>query len=84
MTKERRALKLPSVNYGPFCLKILNEFIAHNKLPDLPLPNPGDKTTDALSKIFDVILSSMGEEKRDEIMKNLDEYAMGIPACFRQ
>lgn len=79
-----RSLHLPSGNYGPFCLKILHDFIEHHKLSsDLPLPIPGLTTHEALSRIFDVMLHSMGEEKRQETLKNLDEYSMGIPAHFR-
>lgn len=66
-------------------MKILSEFIDFHKLPkDLPMPCPGLSTHVALSRIFDVILHSMGEEKRQEILSNLDEYNMGIPAHFRQ
>ena len=78
-------LKLPSVGYGPFCMKILQEFISHNNLSnDLPLPNVGDKTHDALSKIFDIILHSMGEEKRNQILLRLDEYNMSVTDTFRK
>jgi hypothetical protein len=77
-------LKLPSKDYGPFCLKVLNDFIEHHNLPkDLPMPCAGLTTHEALSRIFDVILYSLGEEKRQEILSNLNEYKMGIPACFR-
>ena len=82
---NQRSLKLPSGNYGPYCLKILHDFIEHHKLQeDLPLPSPGISTHDALSRIFDIMLHSMGEEKRAECLKNLDEYNMGLPAHFRQ
>ena len=80
-----RSLNLPSGNYGPFCMKILSEFIDFHKLPkDLPMPCPGLSTHVALSRIFDVILHSMGEEKRQEILSNLDEYNMSVPAHFRK
>lgn len=83
--KANSGLKLPSSCYGPFCMRILKEFIAHNKLPEsLPVPNTGDKTHDALSKIFDIILHSMGKEKRDQILSSLDEYNMSVPAAFRE
>ncbi len=81
----KRSLQLPSIKYGPFCMKILQEFITHHNLSkDLPLPTSGLSTHVALSRIFDVILYSMGEEKREEIMKELDQYNMEIPAHFRQ
>jgi hypothetical protein len=80
-----RSLNLPRGNYGPFCLKIIQEFVAHHKLPaNLPVPVAGLSTHVALSRIFDIMLHSMGEEKREEILKNLDEYNMSVPACFRQ
>ena len=80
---SKSGLKLPSHDYGPFCMRILKEFMAHNKMPDLPVPNVGDKTPDALSKIFEIILHSMGNEKRDQILSSLDEYKMSVPASLR-
>ena len=77
-------LKLPSKDYGPFCMKVLTDFIEHHNLPkDLPLPCPGLTTTEALSRIFNVILYSMGDEKRLDALEKLKEYNMGIPSCFR-
>src|SRR5271154_4995315 len=78
-----RCLKLPRSNYGPYCLKILHDFIEHHKLKeDLPLPIPGLSNHEALSRIFDIMLHSLGEEKRTEYLKNLDEYNIGIPDHF--
>jgi len=77
-------LKLPSKDYGPFCNKILTDFIEHHNLPkDLAMPSVGLSTGEALSRIFDIILHSMGEQKRNEALEKLKEYNMSIPACFR-
>lgn len=81
---SKSGLKLPSHDYGPFCMRILHEFMEHHKIPEMPLPHSGISTHEALSRIFDIMLCSMGEEKRSEILKNLNEYNMGIPAHFRQ
>ena len=79
-----RQLNLPSMNYGPFCLKILHEFIIHHGLSkDLPLPNAGSSMNVSLSRIFDVMLHSMGREKRDAILADLDQYNLSVPAFFR-
>ena len=77
-------LKLPSKDYGPFCNKILTDFIEHHNLSkDLPMPCGGLTTSEALSRIFDIILHSLGEEKRNEALEKLKEYNMGIPSCLR-
>lgn len=74
-----RILNLPSENYGPFCAMILNHFIEYHKLSkDLALPSPGIPTHVALSRIFDIILHSMGDDKRKEILNYLDEYNLGL------
>lgn len=82
--KTDRKLVLPKSHYGPFCNKVLKDFIEKHKLDDtLPLPGEGDNAVSALSKIFDLIVHSLGERKRQEILKELDEYVMGIPAQLR-
>ena len=80
-----RILKLPSGNYGPFCMKIIQEFIVHHNLPtNLPVPVAGVHNHVALSRIFDIMLHSMGQEKREAVLRDLDEYNMSVPACLRQ
>ena len=70
-----KSLCLPKKNYGPFCLKILDDFIDHHKLSkNLPLPFPGLSVEESLSRIFDVILHSMGNDYREKMLKELDEY----------
>jgi hypothetical protein len=82
--ESEKTLKLPFKEFGPFCLKILQEFIEHHKLPkDLQLPEKAEKLHIGMSKIFDVMLHSMGPEKRNEILIDLDKYKMSLPAHFR-
>ena len=82
--KTAKSLKLPKHNYGPFCLKILSEFIAHHNIQKgLPIPCPGLSLEDSLSRIFDIMLHSMGEQKRLEILEDLEKYNMSLPACLR-
>jgi hypothetical protein len=79
--QKNRLLSLPSHNYGPFCLKILSDFVEYHNLPKgMLMPVPGLTNVEALSRIFDLILHSMGEEKRLEILKLLDEYVLGLPS----
>lgn len=53
----------------------MNDFIIHNDLPkDLPLPKGNMSLDCALSLILDIIVRSMGDQKRDEIIKELEEY----------
>lgn len=73
-------LNLPSKNYGPFCLKILHDFIEHHSLPqDLSLPVAGVPTHIILSRIFDIMLHSMGPDKREQALKELKDYNLSIP-----
>lgn len=78
-----KTLRLPRISYGPICLKILDDFIKHHNLPDLPKPQPNNTVDDALSKIFDIILHSLGDEKRDAILKEVEEYCQSIPPSAR-
>lgn len=72
---ERRALKLPKAKYGPLCLRLMQEFIKHHNLPeDLPVPCPGLTNHESLARIFDILLHSLGKEKRDELLKECDIY----------
>jgi hypothetical protein len=80
----KKEFLLPRTNYGPFCLKILSDFIRHNSIDSsIVLPKIGDPPHVLLSRIFDIMLHSLGNEVRDEFVKTLDEYKMGLPAHFR-
>jgi len=77
-------LKLPQMDYGPFCLRILKEFVDYYDLPkNLEFPQSGISTHEALSRIFDIILHSLPKEKQKEILEALDKYKMEIPAALR-
>ncbi len=81
MTTE---LKLPRISYGPICLKILKEFMTYHELPkDLPLPEINESTQVALAKIFNVMIHSMGEEKRKEITRDAEAYLNDLPPSIR-
>lgn len=78
--QKNRLLNLPGHSYGPFCLKVLSDFVAHHNLPQgMLMPVPGLTTQQALSRIFDIILHSLGEEKRLQALTELDEYIAGLP-----
>jgi hypothetical protein len=78
-TNINRSLTLPCENYQPFFLKVMHDFIAHHNLPkDLPLPQGNLKMNVCFSRILDVMIHSMGEEKREAILKELNEYTNNI------
>lgn len=75
----KKNLRLPSKDYGPICMKILKSFIKHHKLlEDLPVPEKGHSAEQALAKIFDIMLYSMGDEKRETLLKESEEYFNSI------
>lgn len=77
--KEQKGLTLPSKSYGPICLKILHQFIEHHNLSkDLPMPVPGLSPHESLGRIFDIILCSMGPQKREEMIKECQAYSDSI------
>ena len=74
----KSVLNLPEKGYGPICLRILNEFIEVNNLDkSLELPVTGLKTHVALGRVFNIILHSMGDERRQNVLRELSE--MGFP-----
>lgn len=63
----------------------MHDFINHHNLDkSLPLPEGNLKIHLALSRILDVMVHSMGEEIRNAVLKELDEYKMSVPAAFRE
>jgi hypothetical protein len=77
-------LVLPRIGYGPICMKLLKEFINHHQLPeDLIVPNKSDSSQVCLAKIFDVMLRSMGEEKRKACIKDSITYLNDLPPSVR-
>lgn len=76
---KKKPLALPERYYGAFCNRILLAFIDFHKLdPNLSIPNHQDSPHTALSKVFDIILHSLGDKNRERILKELDEYLMSI------
>lgn len=81
---NKKKLVFPRHQYGPLCKKILSEFIDHHKLDkNLDLPCIGEKPDISLSKIFDIMLHSMGLEKRYELLKDAEEYLLSLPPSLR-
>jgi hypothetical protein len=83
MSEPTKTFRLPRVCYGPMCLKVLKEFMEYHNIPDMPIPQPKDSNDKALSKIFDIMICSMGEEKREAILKDAEEYLYSIPPSGR-
>ncbi len=76
-----KKFELPEYGYGAFCNKILLDFILHHKLGalDMPLPDKSSNTGALLlSRIFDIMLHSMGEENRERIIKELESYKLSM------
>lgn len=81
--KPMMKLKLPKIAYGTICLKILQEFIQHHNLPsDLPLPEGKEATHEALEKIFNIIVASMGD-KAEDIIRDAMSYYHDLPPNVR-
>lgn len=78
------SLKLPKIGYGPMCNKILKEFAEHFKIEEhLIFPEGKDNAAQCLSKIFDLILHSLGEEKRKELLADSLKYYYDVPPSVR-
>ena len=81
---DEPVLQLPKSAYAPFVLKVLHDFIEHHALPkDLVLPQGNMMIHKIMSCILDVMVHSMGKEKRDEILKDLHTYKLGLPFDLR-
>jgi hypothetical protein len=79
MTTLKKELKLPIHNYGPIALKILSDFKEFHKLPnDLKVPDIADTIESAISKILNIMISSMGESKKNEIIEEVEKYKDGM------
>lgn len=84
MTELMKDIRLPREHYQSFILKFMKDFVDHHNLhPHVVRIEGNMHLSQALSQIIDVMARSMGEERRKEILKELDEYNMSIPACFR-
>lgn len=77
-------INLPKKNFEPFFLKVLNDFIHHHNLPkDIPVPNGCALPHKIFSYIVDILAHSMGEEKRNQLIKELEDYKLGLPFDLR-
>ena len=77
-------IMLPNEKYQPFFLKVLSDFMKFHNVPlHLPVPQGSMKLHVALSCILDIMVHSMGEENRNLILTELEEYRKGLPPSFR-
>ena len=82
-SNEEEVLVLPK-DYGPICVLILDEFIKFHNLPkDTLKPEKGLKMEFSLARIFDIMLLSMGKDKRKDLLAIANEYYMSIPFSMR-
>jgi hypothetical protein len=77
---NEKLLNLPKLCYGTLCNKILIDFMDYHKIDKMPVPTEGDFTIVALEKIFRIILASIDETRRNEILKDAERYISDLPA----
>lgn len=75
-------LELPKHAYGPICNKFIKDFMDHHRILGA-LPESGDSPQVALAKIIDIMLRSMGKEKRNQCLQEAKEYFSSIPPAAR-
>lgn len=84
LSKEKKTLDLPKKLYEPFFLKVMHDFIEYHKITkDLPFPTTGLIMHKSMSYILDIMVHSMGDQKREEILKELEEYKSSLPFDLR-
>ena len=77
-------MMLPKHRFEPFFMKIVKSFIEHHNLPkDIPAPSGSMLPHKLFSYIADVMAHSMGEDKRNSILYDLEEYKMDLPFDIR-
>jgi hypothetical protein len=65
-------------------MKVMSDFITHHNLPkDIPTPNGNLLPHKLFSYILDLMAHSMGIEKRASLLKELEEYKLGLPFDLR-
>lgn len=82
-TEKIKDLILPKAHFTPFILKFTEDFIDHHGLSPCVVNWEVNGIHLVFSKFIDLMARSMGDEKRKEILKELDEYKMSLPAFFR-
>lgn len=65
---------LPIKNYQPFVMKVINDFIIYNNLPDLEIPKHNITLHYVFCCIVDIMAHSMGTLKKKELIEELKEY----------
>lgn len=75
---EEIKLLLPERGYGPICNRLLKEFISHHKLPRCSIPEGKCSVHEGISRIVDIMLHSMGKEKRLKLIKETEEYKKSL------
>jgi len=81
---SKELLILPKQRYEPFFMKVMSDFMAHHNISEFPNPPNGTMLPYKLmSYILDVMTRSMGEEKRNELLRELKEYKEGLPFDLR-
>ena len=77
-------LILPKKMYEPFFMKVMCEFRNHHKIPDdTPPPSGIIAPHKLLSYILDVMTKSMGEEKRNDLLVELNHFKEDLPFDLR-
>lgn len=77
-------LMLPKAKYEPFFMKVMNDFIKHHNLPgDIAKPQGSMMPHKIFSYIVELMAHSMGEEKRKELIVELNDYKNGLPFDLR-
>jgi hypothetical protein len=65
-------------------MKVMNDFQKFHNIPDdVPPPQGNMMPHKLLSYIVDLMAYSMGEEKRNDLMRELNEYKEGLPFDLR-
>lgn len=81
---EKQELKIPHKScYGTICNKLLQEFMEHHEISDMPLPGAGDTAGVALEKIFRILVLTIPEEKRKSMIKDANAYYHDLPPHVR-
>ena len=77
-------LMLPKQRYEPFFMKVLSDFKKFHNIPDnIPPPQGNMMIHKLLSYILDVMAFSMGQEKRNALLVELNDYKEGLPFDLR-
>lgn len=84
VNSTQKEMSLPKTRYEPFFLKAMSDFIAFHKLPkDIPVPQGHIMPHKLLSYILDLMAHSMGDEKREQLVNELNDYKQGLPFDLR-